>query len=150
MSERYAVIHGPNLNLLGTREKSVYGSTTLEQVNEGLVALGETKGVQVLAWQSNHEGALVDHIQALRGAVNGIVINAGAYTHTSIAIRDALLAIEVAFVEVHISNVFAREPFRHQSWLSDRAVGVVTGLGVYGYEAALLHLIARNRAAERA
>ena len=149
MSNHFAVIHGPNLNLLGTREKSVYGDTTLAQLNEHLMALGESLGVEVSTWQSNHEGAIVDHIQSLRGRTHGIVINAGAYTHTSVAIRDALLAVEIPFVEVHISNVFARETFRHHSWLSDRALGVVTGLGVYGYEAALRFLAARNGAVER-
>lgn len=149
MSLHYAVIHGPNLNLLGTRETSVYGDTTLAQVNEQLVALGESLGVVVSTWQSNHEGALVDHIQSLRGSTHGIVVNAGAYTHTSVAIRDALLAVDIPFVEVHISNVFARESFRHHSWLSDRALGVVTGLGVYGYEAAVRFLAARNRPMER-
>jgi 3-dehydroquinate dehydratase-2 len=149
MSLHYAVIHGPNLNLLGTRETSVYGDTTLAQVNEQLVALGESLGVVVGTWQSNHEGALVDHIQSLRGSTHGIVVNAGAYTHTSVAIRDALLAVDIPFVEVHISNVFARESFRHHSWLSDRALGVVTGLGVYGYEAAVRFLVGRNRPMER-
>jgi 3-dehydroquinate dehydratase-2 len=149
MSLHYAVIHGPNLNLLGTRETSVYGDTTLAQVNEQLVALGESLGVVVSTWQSNHEGALVDHIQSLRGSTHGIVVNAGAYTHTSVAIRDALLAVDIPFVEVHISNVFARESFRHHSWLSDRALGVVTGLGVYGYEAAVRFLVGRNRPMER-
>jgi 3-dehydroquinate dehydratase-2 len=149
MSPHYAVVHGPNLNLLGTREKSLYGASTLAEVNESLVSLGDTLGVMVGTWQSNHEGGLVDHIQSLRGRTHGIVINAGAYTHTSIAIRDALLAVDIPFVEVHISNVFARETFRHQSWLSDRALAVVTGLGVYGYEAALRYLVARDRATER-
>ncbi|MBU6161632.1 MAG: type II 3-dehydroquinate dehydratase [Myxococcales bacterium] len=149
MSNHVAVIHGPNLNLLGTREKSVYGDTTLAQLDEHLLAQGESLGVVVSTWQSNHEGAIVDHIQSLRGRTHGIVINAGAYTHTSVAIRDALLAVDIPFVEVHISNVFAREKFRHHSWLSDRALGVVTGLGVYGYEAALRFLAARNSALER-
>jgi 3-dehydroquinate dehydratase-2 len=149
MSNHFAVIHGPNLNLLGTREKSVYGDTSLAQLNDHLMALGESLGIEVSTWQSNHEGAIVDQIQSLRGRTHGIVINAGAYTHTSVAIRDALLAVEIPFVEVHISNVFARETFRHHSWLSDRALGVVTGLGVYGYEAALRFLAARNGAVER-
>lgn len=148
MSLHYAVIHGPNLNLLGTREKSIYGDTTLAQVNDKLMALGESLGVVVSTWQSNHEGALIDHIQSLRESTHGIVVNAGAYTHTSIAIRDALLAVDIPYVEVHISNVFARESFRHHSWLSDRALGVVSGLGVYGYEVGVRFLVGRNRALE--
>lgn len=138
MAQRILVLHGPNLNLLGTREPQVYGHRTLAQIDAGLVALGSALGVAVETYQSNHEGALVDRIQAAR--VDGtafIVINAGAYTHTSVAIRDALSGVALPCVEVHLSNVHQREAFRHHSYLSDIAVGVICGLGEFGYEAAV-------------
>jgi 3-dehydroquinate dehydratase-2 len=141
------VIHGPNLNLLGTREPGVYGATTLAEIDQRLVAFGREAGARVETFQSNHEGAIVDRIQQARAAgVGYIVINPAAYTHTSVAIRDALAAVAVPFVEVHLSNVHRREPFRHRSFLSDQAVGVVAGLGPAGYRFALEHAIDALRA----
>ena len=134
------VIHGPNLNLLGSREPSIYGAATLADIDRQLVTLGEAEGVRVETFQSNHEGSLVDHIQQAPAAgVGFIVINPAAYTHTSVAIRDALAAVAVPFIEVHLSNVHKREPFRHRSYLSDLAVGVIAGLGAGGYRLALQH-----------
>jgi 3-dehydroquinate dehydratase-2 len=132
------VIHGPNLNLLGQREPGLYGSATLETINRQLQTDAAALGVMVECWQSNHEGAIVDkiHEYAAKGG-NFVVINAGAYTHTSIAIRDAFLAVQLPFIEVHLSNVHRREPFRHQSLLADTAVGVIVGLGAEGYRYAL-------------
>ena len=130
---RIAVVHGPNLNLLGRREPELYGAATLSDVDEALATLGREIGVQLSAFQSNSEGALVDHVQSRAGEVDGFLVNAGAYTHTSVALRDALLGVSLPFVEVHLSNVFAREPFRHHSYLADRAVGVVAGFGVESY-----------------
>lgn len=135
------VINGPNLNLLGTREPQIYGSTTLADVENRMLALGGELGIRVQCFQANGEGELVSRIQTARGErVEGIIINAGAYTHTSVAIRDALAGVDIPFVEVHISNVHKREPFRHHSYLSDQAIGVIVGLGTYGYEAALRFL----------
>lgn len=136
--KKILIINGPNLNLLGTREPQIYGSTTLADIERDAAAKGREWGLDVACYQSNSEGDLVSRIHAARGeGVEGIIINAGAYTHTSVAIRDALAGVAVPFVEVHISNVHKREPFRHHSYLSDQAVGVIVGLGVYGYEAAL-------------
>jgi 3-dehydroquinate dehydratase II len=140
---RVAVIHGPNLNLLGAREPEIYGTVTLENIDERLVALGHELGVRVTSFQSNHEGELVDHIQSLRGDARGIVINAGGLTHTSVALRDALVASGVPFIEVHLSNVFAREAFRQQSFLAGVARGVISGLGPLSYELALRALASR-------
>ena len=137
----FTVLNGPNLNLLGTREPAKYGSDSLAQVERRCAALAAELGVGVEFFQSNHEGALVDEIQRLATSP-GLVLNAGAYTHTSVAIRDALAATGVPFVEVHISNVFAREEFRHASYLSDIAAGVIVGCGVQGYELALRRLVA--------
>lgn len=140
MSERptIAVINGPNLNLLGTREPATYGATTLVEVVARLVDFGEEIGVDVVSFQSNSEGALVDYIHDQhRVGVDGAIVNAGAYTHTSVALRDALLGTALPFVEVHISNVYKREAFRHHSYLSDIALGVMAGFGVRGYELAL-------------
>lgn len=132
------VLHGPNLNLLGSREPKHYGRATLEDINRNLVERGRTAGAVVETFQHNHEGALVDRIQqAWRDHVDFIVINPAAYTHTSVALRDALAAIAIPFVEVHLSNIYARESFRHHSYFSDLAVGVVSGLGAQGYELAL-------------
>lgn len=145
MSRNILVLHGPNLNLLGTREPQVYGSLTLAEIDGRLGALADVDQAKVQAFQSNHEGELVDRIQAAR--VDGtefIIINAGAYTHTSVAIRDALAAVALPFIEVHISNVYRREAFRHHSYLSDLAVGVVAGLGVAGYEAAMRYALAHS------
>ncbi len=141
---RILVLHGPNLNLLGTREPEVYGIETLAEINSRLANLGVDAGVGVAAYQSNSEGALIDRIHAAKTDGTGfIVINPGALTHTSIALRDALLAVAIPFIEVHLSNVHAREPFRQHSYLSDKAVGVVCGLGAKGYEFALLAAISR-------
>ena len=137
------LINGPNLNLLGTREPEVYGSTTLADIERELKAQATAAGVELLAFQSNHEGALVDRIhQAKTEGVAWVIINPGAYTHTSIALRDALSGTALPFIEVHISNVHAREPFRHHSYLSDIASGTIVGLGVSGYRLALLHILA--------
>jgi 3-dehydroquinate dehydratase-2 len=132
------VIHGPNLNLLGTREPETYGRTTLADINARLVSQAAALGVSLECFQSNHEGALVDQIQLAKSRqVNFIIINPAAYTHTSIAIRDALAAVDIPFIEVHLSNVHRREPFRHHSYLSALAVGVIAGLGAEGYGHAL-------------
>ncbi|MCP9799593.1 type II 3-dehydroquinate dehydratase [Synechococcus sp. RedBA-s] len=134
-------INGPNLNLLGIREPGLYGSWTLEAIHHDLSERSVALGVE-LAWcQSNHEGALVDRIQAARGQSSGILINAAAYTHTSIALRDALLAVAIPYVELHLSNTHAREPFRHHSLLADRAVGVICGFGATSYRLALEGLV---------
>jgi len=136
------VIHGPNLNMLGTREPGIYGATTLADIDRGLADLGRESGARVESFQSNHEGVIVDRIQQARSSgVGYIVINPAAFTHTSVAIRDALAAVEVPYIEVHLSNVHRREPFRHHSYLSDQAVGVIAGLGAGGYRYALMHAI---------
>lgn len=137
MTDSILLINGPNLNLLGTREPGIYGSATLADVVAEATQEAKRLGRTVEAFQSNHEGAIVDRIHAARGKSSFIVINAGAYTHTSVAIRDALTGVGIPFIEVHISNVYKREPFRHKSYLSDVAVGVVCGLGTYGYVAAI-------------
>ena len=143
-ARRVLVLHGPNLNLLGTREPDVYGSTTLAQIDAALAALAAQIGVGIECFQSNHEGELVDRIQAAaRDGFGFIVINPAAFTHTSVAIRDALAAVAIPFIEVHLSNVFAREAFRHHSHLSDLAAGVICGLGAQGYEYALRAAAAR-------
>ncbi|MBI5924636.1 MAG: type II 3-dehydroquinate dehydratase [Aquabacterium sp.] len=132
------VLHGPNLNLLGTREPQVYGATTLEQINTGLVDYAALRGAKLSAFQSNHEGALIDRVHAARtDGTQFIVINPGAYTHTSVALRDALAGVAVPFIEVHLSNIHKREPFRHHSYFSDIAEGVIVGLGASGYRLAL-------------
>jgi 3-dehydroquinate dehydratase-2 len=142
------LINGPNLNLLGTREPAKYGRTTLAEVEAMLGEEATRLGVELATFQSNHEGAIVDRIHAARAeGVAGIVLNAGAYTHTSIAIRDALAGTAIPFAEIHISNVHAREPFRHASQLSDIAAGIVVGFGVEGYRLALQGLVAKLRAA---
>jgi 3-dehydroquinate dehydratase-2 len=136
------VMHGPNLNLLGHREPTHYGCDTLQGIQSQLDELAERLDVQLQHFQSNHEGVLVDRIhQAMRESVAGIVINPAAYTHTSIAIRDALLAVAIPFVEVHLSNVHGRESFRHHSMLVDKAVGVVAGFGGMSYQLALQGLV---------
>jgi len=139
---RILVIHGPNLNLLGTREPEHYGRVTLTDINVGLARLAEAAGVELDAFQSNHEGALIERIHVAREqGVRAIIINPAAYTHTSVALRDALAAVEIPFVEVHLSNVHAREPFRHHSYFSDLAIGVICGLGHQGYMLALEYLL---------
>jgi 3-dehydroquinate dehydratase-2 len=138
MAQQILVLHGPNLNLLGSREPHIYGSLTLTQINEALAALATDLGVGLTTCQSNHEGALVDRIHAARqDGTDFIVINAAAYTHTSVALRDALAAVAIPFIEVHLSNLYKREPFRQHSYLSDLAVGLICGLGSEGYEAAV-------------
>ncbi|MFL5541984.1 MAG: type II 3-dehydroquinate dehydratase [Longimicrobiaceae bacterium] len=138
---RIAAVHGPNLNLLGLREPGVYGRRTLDDVNAALAALAAELGVEVEWHQSNHEGALVDFVQQAAPRVDGFVVNAGAYTHTSIALRDALAGVARPYVEVHISNVFARERFRHRSYLAAGAVGVVSGFGVASYTLGLRAIV---------
>ncbi len=137
------VLHGPNLNLLGEREPEVYGSTTLAEIDTRLREIASKNGVSLESFQSNHEGALVDRIQAARGDYQAIVINPGGFTHTSVALRDALVASGLPVVEVHLSNIYAREPFRRTSLVSDIALGQITGLGPIGYELALLALLDR-------
>jgi 3-dehydroquinate dehydratase-2 len=136
-----AVLNGPNLNLLGEREPELYGRTTLAEIETRTRAQGRTLGVEVSWTQTNHEGELVDAIQRLKGNADGLVINAAAFTHTSLAVRDALLAVRVPFVEVHLSNIFAREPERRRSLLADAAVGVVTGFGAESYRLGLEGLV---------
>ena len=139
---RILVVHGPNLNLLGTREPEHYGSVTLTDINLALARLAEGAGVELETFQSNHEGALIERIHAAREQnVRAIIINPAAYTHTSVGLRDALAAVSIPFVEVHLSNVHAREAFRHHSYFSDLAIGVICGLGHEGYRLALEYLL---------
>ncbi|MFW7341710.1 type II 3-dehydroquinate dehydratase [Pollutimonas sp. H1-120] len=143
MAQHILVLHGPNLNLLGIREPEVYGRHTLADINQRLAQVAAECGAHCVAFQSNHEGELVDRIQAARqDQTDFIIINAAAYTHTSVALRDALSAVEIPFVEVHLSNVHKRESFRHHSYLADKAQAVVAGLGPFGYEAALRYALA--------
>ena len=135
------VIHGPNLNLLGIREPEVYGSVTMEEINEGLEERASSNNIQIEAFQSNAEHEIVTKLQDSMDHIDYIIINPGALTHTSIAIRDSLLGIGVPFYEVHISNIFAREEFRQKSYFSDVANGVIWGLGTQGYDLALRHII---------
>ena len=139
------VLHGPNLNLLGTREPGVYGSVTLEEINADLTRIAADAGARLQSFQSNHEGALIDRIHAARDdGTEFIVINPAGFTHTSVALRDALAAVALPFIEVHPSNVHRREPFRHHSYFSDLAVGVIAGLGAAGYRYALDAALARR------
>lgn len=143
MMARLLALHGPNLNLLGTREPEIYGRDTLDDINARLKALTDKAGHELECFQSNAEHLLVERIhRAKADAVRYIVFNPGAFTHTSIALRDALLGVGIPFIEVHLSNVHAREAFRRQSYLSDVAVGVITGLGARGYELALMAAMA--------
>jgi 3-dehydroquinate dehydratase II len=142
---RIGVVHGPNLNLLGQREPEVYGRETLADVDRGLENLGRELVVEVRSFQANGEGELVDYIQRVGVEVDGFLINAGAYTHSSVALRDALLAVGRPFVEVHLSNVHARESFRHTSFLADRAMGVVVGFGPDSYYLGLRGLVQHLR-----
>ena len=136
--KKVLVLHGPNLNLLGTREPEVYGRATLDEVNQRLHVIAEKSQVELDTFQSNWEGALVDRVQATRNDGTGfIIINPGGFTHTSVALRDAFAGVAIPFIEIHVSNVYAREPFRHHSYLSPLAAGVIAGLGVAGYELAL-------------
>ena len=137
-SKHILVLHGPNLNLLGTREPAHYGKATLASIDQRLRTRAEAAGAELVAIQSNSEGELVNYIQqAHRDGVDFIIINPAAFTHTSVAMRDALAAVAIPFIEVHLSNVFAREPFRHRSYFTDLAVGIISGLGATGYELAL-------------
>jgi 3-dehydroquinate dehydratase-2 len=138
---RLLLLNGPNLNLLGLREPGLYGSQTLAKIEADLCQRAEALGATLECFQSNHEGALVDRIHAGRGQLDGILINAGAFTHTSIALRDALLAVAIPFVELHLSNIHAREPFRHHSFLADKALGVICGFGPTSYRLALQGLV---------
>lgn len=140
------VLHGPNLNLLGTREPGVYGSVTLDEINAGLIALGNKNGADVTCLQSNSETVLLERIhQARTDGTRFIVINPAAFTHTSVALRDALAAVAIPFIEVHISNVHAREAFRKESYFSDLAVGVISGLGASGYEFAVRYALSYKK-----
>ena len=138
------VMHGPNLNLLGTREPEIYGHETLADIDAGLVEVAKERACQLESFQSNAEHALVDRVHAAKGTVDFILINPGALTHTSIALRDVLLGVGIPFVEIHLSNVHSREDFRKTSYLSDVAVGVITGLGAMGYRLALEYAIAQH------
>lgn len=141
---RLLVLHGPNLNLLGTREPNHYGQTTLADINLALARRAEAAGVELEAFQSNHEGALIERVHAAREQdVRYIIINPAAYTHTSVALRDAMAAVGIPFIEVHLSNVHARESFRHRSYFSDLAVGVISGLGSEGYLLALEYVLSK-------
>jgi len=143
-SNTVLVLNGPNLNLLGTREPAIYGHDTLPDVNARLVAQGKVAGIAVATFQSNHEGALVDRVHAARTeGVRFVIINPGALTHTSVALRDALAGVDIPFIEVHLTNVHAREAFRHHSYFSDKAVGTIVGLGPRGYEFALAYAVTR-------
>ena len=146
MKMKIMILHGPNLNLLGSRETEIYGSKTLNEINEDLREKAGGLGVEIQEiLQTNSESDLVERIQAAQGLTDGIIINPAAYTHTSIALRDVLLATGIPFVEVHLSNVYAREPFRQRSYLSDIAVGVVAGFGPESYLLALEGLVRRLR-----
>jgi len=149
VSLHIAVLNGPNLNLLGEREPEIYGRTSLAEIERATKERARALGVECTWIQTNHEGEFVDAIQGLKGRANGAVINAAAFTHTSLAVRDALLAVRVPFVEVHLSNIFAREPERRRSLLADLAVGVVTGFGADSYrlglEALARHLESSSR-----
>jgi len=142
---RIGVVHGPNLNLLGRREPEVYGRASLAEVNDAVLELCRHLGVEVETFQSNSEGGLVDYVQEAAERVAGFVVNAGAYTHTSIALRDALVGVGRPFVEVHLSNIYARERFRHRSLLADKAVGTVSGFGVESYLLGIRGLVSHLR-----
>ena len=144
------VLHGPNLNLLGTREPHLYGHTTLVDIDEDLRSAAEELGVKVVSFQSNSEGALIDRIQQAREEAQALIVNAGGYTHTSVALRDALAAVGLPVIEVHLTNLAAREEFRHRSLLAPVCVGQITGLGAFGYRLALeaaVHVIQTRKGA---
>ena len=131
------LINGPNLNLLGTREPEIYGNKTLNDIEKDLIKVAEKKRINLECFQSNHEGEIVDKIQDSVKSIQGILINAGAFTHTSISIRDALIGSKIPFVELHISNIFSREEFRKESFLTDKAIGIISGFGITSYFLAL-------------
>lgn len=131
------VIHGPNLNMLGKREPGIYGTRTLSDIDDDLCSLGRSLGISVETFQSNHEGEIVSRIQTALGNCQGIIINPGAYTHTSVAIRDALLLLDIPMVEIHLSNIYKREPFRHKSMMAGVVTGQISGLGDHGYTLAM-------------
>ena len=138
MARNILLLNGPNLNLLGTREPEIYGAHTLADIERMAAAQVSAAGVHLISFQSNHEGALIDRIQQAKTAgIDAIVINPGGLTHTSVALRDALSAVAIPFIEIHISNIHQREEFRHKSYLSSIAVGVICGLGIEGYQAAI-------------
>jgi 3-dehydroquinate dehydratase-2 len=140
--KKILVLHGPNLNLLGSREPEIYGRETLADINRRLIAQGKAAGVTVTCFQSNQEGALIDQVQRSKEElVTFIIINPAGLTHTSVALRDALAAVAIPFIEVHLSNIHAREPFRHHSYFSDQAAGTICGLGSRGYELALQFIL---------
>lgn len=143
---KIGLLNGPNLNLLGLREPAIYGTTTLPQVEARLREVAASLGVELECAQHNGEGQLIDQLHAWRGALHGVVVNAGAYTHTSLALRDAFAAAELPFVEIHVSNIYAREPERRHSMLAPGAKGFICGLGVDGYEYALRGLVTALRA----
>jgi 3-dehydroquinate dehydratase-2 len=143
---RIAVLNGPNLNLLGTREPELYGRTTLPELEAQLGVVARELGVELECAQHNGEGGLVDLVHTLRGRAQGAVVNAGAYSHTSLALRDALVGVSLPFVEVHVTNVYAREAERRHSMLASAALGVIVGMGTYGYELALRGLVGSLRA----
>ncbi len=142
---KIVLLHGPNLNALGRREPGIYGVTTMEQINEILATQAEESGARIVAFQSNHEGALIDFVQAEGWDADGIIINPGALTHYGLSLRDALAALNVPIVEVHISNVYQRESFRHTSVIAPVASGQITGLGWHGYLLALQWLLTGDR-----
>jgi 3-dehydroquinate dehydratase-2 len=142
---RIAVLNGPNLNLLGQREPEVYGRTTLAEIESMVRDAARAHGTDIEWFQTNHEGALVDAVQGLRGRADGALINAAALTHSSLALRDAMLAVRVPFVELHLSNIFAREPERRHSVIADLAIGLITGFGAQSYLLALQALVGRLR-----
>ena len=135
------LVNGPNLNLVGKREPTIYGSQTLEDIQEELLTLAHELDAKLKFFQSNSEGEMIDCIQKSVGSIDGILINAGAYTHTSIALRDALLGVAIPYVEVHLSNIYSREEFRHKSFLSDKALGLVCGFGSNSYQLALQGIV---------
>lgn len=135
------LVNGPNLNILGIREPEKYGKITLKEIEENIINIATKHQIKIKAFQSNNEGDIVSFIQKEGLDADGMLINAGAYTHTSIAIRDAILSVRLPFVEIHISNIFSREPFRHNSYLSDIAIGIISGFGDYSYELGLYAII---------
>jgi 3-dehydroquinate dehydratase-2 len=140
--KRILILNGPNLNLLGIREPHIYGNTTLKDLENQLNIDAERLGVELIFYQSNHEGNLIDKIQEhFQNSYDGIIINPGGLTHSSISLRDALLSVNVPFIEVHISNIYARESFRHHSYFSDKALAIISGMGILGYRLALIGLV---------